>query len=577
MTAPDSHDNTFSLRILATTDLHLRLLPFDGAVNRPAPATGLLSLAGMVDEQRADGVTTLLVDNGDLLHGSPLVWPVEKTHPVIQTMNLLGYDAATFGNHDFDGGADMAAAAASAADFPYVMTNVKATGPLARIAQLSVILSRRVSAASGIQADIRIGILGFLPPETVDWNASLRPLLTVSPILETARQAAARIREAGADIVVALCHAGVDRAEPGAASDAAGLLDVDQIDAVVAGHTHQVFPAEATLVEGTPIVLAGSMGSHLGVIDLSLKRCADGWRVARSTTRCLRAQDVLPHPQTPLAAPALAAQDATIRGFGVPIARTLRPITSYFALLGVDPGMRLQGAAMRHFARRRLSGTRNHPPILATVTPFRTGGRGGPENFIDIPTGGFTRRDVWSLYPFPNTFVAVEVNGYTLTRIIERSIRIYDETDSGVLIDPAMPGYNFDMVDGLDVTLDLTAGSARVKQLTYRGQVVEGDDPFLLATNSYRVHGCQTFSPLLQDCPVAVQTPHGVQDILSRYARIQRRISPDLRPFFDTTGTRDATFATAPAALDDLSPIAHLHPEPLGIDADGFARIRVRV
>lgn len=568
---------TFRLRVLATTDLHLRLLPFDTAANRAAPRTGLLSLAGLIRTQRGDGVTTLLVDNGDLLHGSPMAVPEGQVHPAIALMNQLGYDAATFGNHDFDGGLSMAAKAAAEAQFPYVMTNISAIGTLGRIVHRIVILDRSVISASGERADIRIGVLGLLPPETVNWNVGLRRSMTLSPIVSTARQAAAQLREAGADIIVALCHAGIDAAEPGAASDALRLLEVDQIDAVVAGHTHQVHPPEDTFVNGKPIVVAGSLGSHLGVIDLSLEKRVHGWHVSGAAAQCLRADDSRPEPSTVLAAPALAALAATNRAFGSPIARALGPITSHFSLLGVDPGMRLQGAALRHCTRRHLPSGYNGLPILATVTPFRTGGRGGPENYVDIPAGAFTRRDVWSLYPFPNSFIALEVDGRTLAKIIEQSARIFGAAPGGPLIDPDVPGYNFDMIDGLDITLDLAGATSRVRRITHRGRAVAPHDRFVLATNSYRLHGCQAFSPLLRNCPVAIQTQHAVRDILTRYVRLRHRITPDLRPFFHTTGQQDQTFVTAPAALDDLSPIAHLRPEPLGIDAGGFARIRVRV
>ena len=95
------------LRILQTTDLHLHFLPHDYVGDRPAPQRGLLGLIPQIDAARADGIETLLFDNGDFLQGTPLDADLIKDgadHPMIAAFNALKYDAIGLGNHEFDFG-----------------------------------------------------------------------------------------------------------------------------------------------------------------------------------------------------------------------------------------------------------------------------------------------------------------------------------------------------------------------------------------------------------------------------------------------------------------------------------------
>lgn len=129
-TAPP--DRMVSLRIMATTDLHMQVLDYDYLADRPCSRSGLTRIASLVARARAQAPNCLLLDNGDLLQGNPLGDYVagqsragrSVTHPAIAAMNRMGYDAATPGNHDFNYGLPFMRRMLAQAGFPYVAANL---------------------------------------------------------------------------------------------------------------------------------------------------------------------------------------------------------------------------------------------------------------------------------------------------------------------------------------------------------------------------------------------------------------------------------------------------------------------
>ena len=210
----------------------------------------------------------------------------------------------------------------------------------------------------------------------------------------------------GADLVIALCHSGIGPAEPeeGLENAATALAALPGIDALVAGHSHLVFPgpgftdlpgvdAQKGTLMGKPAVMAGSYGSHLGVIDLVLQQDAGAWRVGAAQVRgdpCVRrATTAEPAPR---AAAVLAAtradHDRTIAHVRRPVGHSDIPLTTYFAALPGNAALALIARAQAWHVKSRLAGTPYADlPLLSAASPFKMGGRGGPDFYTDIPAG----------------------------------------------------------------------------------------------------------------------------------------------------------------------------------------------
>ncbi|MDP5307224.1 bifunctional 2',3'-cyclic-nucleotide 2'-phosphodiesterase/3'-nucleotidase [Paracoccus spongiarum] len=611
------HDTGLGLRILATTDMHMNVLPYNYFTGRPCDRVGLARTASLVEIRRAEVRNALLLDNGDFLQGTPLGdlaaagigRELRRIHPAIAAMNAMGYDAAALGNHDFNFGLSFLRAVTARAGFPFLAANLRVRrGPSFR---RHVILRREMIDWHGRRVEVAVGIVGFLPPRTAEWDRDLSDQLACDDILETARRVIPEMRAEGAQIVIALAHSGIGRAEPrpGLENAAAALAAIPGIDAVVAGHTHEVFPGPdfpaapgidpvAGTLAGKPAVMPGFGGSHLGVIDLQLRPDgAGGWRVAAASARAESVDAALPS-LAQVARPVLGAHRETLRHLRRRVGRSATALNSYFSVIGDDPGLRLVNMAQRWHVRQRLKGSPwEGYPVLSASAPFRAGGRGGPQHYTDVPPGPLSLRNLADLYFFPNRICAIRLSGAQLADWLERSASLFrrvapGSTDSP-LIDPAFPCYNFDVVDGITWQVDLSAParfapdgrllapqSRRIRELRWQGRPVGAEDIFVLATNSYRLAGCGLFSPLVADNELALKTDDLTRDVLRHYIRRRRSVAIDAPPhwrFVPMPGT-SALFNSGPGGLAHLDRVAERHKARIEYDGaaeGGFARFRL--
>ncbi len=310
------------LRILETTDVHTNIMSFDYKLALPNQKVGLAKTATLVKKARQEVENNILVDNGDLIQGTALgtykaiISPLTSTevHPMIKVLNIMDYDIATLGNHEFNYGLDFLKEVYNDATFPYVNANVyiddhdNNPNNDKNKFQPYKIMKKKVVDENGKKQVINIGYIGFLPPQANVWDkANLEGKVIVKGILDTAKKFIPEMKKQGTDIVIALVHSGFssDKSDPNNVVYA--LSEVPGIDAITFSHTHKQFPAkslamldgtfqgkdkkplpgidnEKGTINGIPAVQAGSGGGSLGIIDLSLKRENGKWRVVDSKT-----------------------------------------------------------------------------------------------------------------------------------------------------------------------------------------------------------------------------------------------------------------------------------------------------
>lgn len=597
------------LRILATTDLHMHLLAHDYFSDADNAPFGLARVASRIAHHRSTAENCLLFDNGDLLQGNLLADFLARDgpgandyrpHPAIALLDRLGYDAATLGNHDFSHGIRFLRRALAGCRFPVVLANARFRSGRAPFTPCAV-LDRMLVCDDGSQRPIRLGVIGFLPPQTPDWEPGLAGDLICSDAVEAANHYLPQLRAAGCCVIIALCHGGI---EPGphrhnAENCAAALARLD-VDVVIAGHTHLVFPGPdipATpqidtnqgRLAGKPAVMPGFWGSHLGVIDLQTTHDGTNWRITNSRARAEPCGDLPPSPDLP--ASLIHAHRAARRHFSRRVGRSTVPLCSHFTQLGHDAGLVLIGRASRWYLRQHLRRGRGRGlPIVTAVAPFRSGGRSGPDHYTDIQAGTLSLRALTDLYLFPNRIAALRVTGAMLADWLERASaqfnRLGPGTSGGDLLDPRFPGYNFDVILGLQWQFDLGAaplydpsgqrlgtGPGRVRGLRFRGRPLDRDAEFILATNSYRLGSHGVFSPLTAAAVRLIDNGPRMRDILATYLRHCRQVAPQSRlgwGFAPMPGT-SALFRTAPHARPPAD--TKLHPE--GVDQKGFAVYRL--
>lgn len=619
MPAPDPH-SSLRLRVLQTTDVHGHILPFDYYTNATDLAGGLARVATLVTQAR-NGVgaeNCLLLDNGDFLQGTPLSdltphpgqgW--RGRHPVLRAMNLMGYDAATLGNHEFNFGLDWLSRTLAQARFPLTCANaiVRAGATPDQDGTLLppyLILTRRMRDAAGGWHSLRIGLLGLVPPQIMTWDhAHLSGRLTARDMVETARAWVPVLRAAGADLVIVMAHSGIDPGpdRPMMENAARALAHLPGIDVLLAGHSHKRFPgpehqatpgadiARGTL-NGIPCIKAGYAGSHLGQIDLTVARAAGKWRVIAHETRLLAAANT--PPDLRLVRALSAAHAHTLRLTDRVLGKGTAPLHSYLALLRNDPATQLVNDAQRAALAEALAHTPHAAlPLLSASAPFKTGGRGGPAHYTDIPSGPLRLRNIADLYGFPNTLCGLIVTGAQLRDWLERAAICFRQITPGApnqtLLDPEVPGHDFDVIDGLTYTIDLTQppryshtgqilhpAARRIRSLRHVGKPLRDTDRFVIATNSYRAWGGGPF-PALAETALIHSSSRPIRDLIAAHVMSRGTITPAARATwaFAPMARTLIEIETGPGLRNHPAEIDALGASDLGQSATGFARLRL--
>jgi len=558
-----THAAELRLRILETSDVHMNLLAYDYYRDAPTDEFGLAKTITLIKAARAEAPNSLLLDNGDLLQGSPLGDMVARVkplaagavHPAYKVLNQIGVDAANIGNHEFNYGLPFLRQALAGARFPYVSANVvQAQGKRHPAFKPYVILNRTFKDESGRNQHLRVGVIGFVPPQIMQWDRqNLLGRVEALDIVDAAKRYIPEMRAKGAQIVIAVAHTGLS-AEPQAhmGEDMAGeLARVPGIDALLLGHAHAEFPGPDFAkvpgvdlthgrVHGVPTVMPGRWGDHLGVLDLRLSNASGRWQVVDSQAQLRAIYDrrsrsalVAADPQV---AELIAQEHAdTLAHVRAQVARTEIPLSSYFAQVSEEASVRLVAQAQSAYVARAVQGTTLEKlPILSAAAPFKSGGRQGWNNYTDIAPGPLAIKDVVNLYVFPNTIKALRLKGAQVREWLEMSAGQFRRIDpSGApeqdLLDPAYPSFNFDMIDGLSYEIDVTAParysidgqllapqSRRIVSLNFKGQPLRDEDEFLVVTNNYRAGGGGHF-PGLASAQVAVDAPDETRAVLTQY------------------------------------------------------------
>ena len=459
--------------LFATTDLHAHLTEYDYFHDTPDPTRGLDALAPLIVRLRGAFPNSLLLDNGDTFQGTPLGDLAAREagpHPIVAAMNALQYDAMGLGNHDFNYGLDFTQAIAKGANFPVVLSNVEGIAAPAGLAK-SHMLTRNFRDEMGRSHEIKIGLLALVPPQILQWDrALLKGRVTVTPIAEQAAITARALKSDGADIVVALCHSGIDRNghDPSGENAAAAVARIPEIDALIFGHTHRLFPDPKSAateplpaldhyrgrIHGKPAVQPKFWGRGIGLIHLTLAQDGDAWRAieGHAAHHMPRPKAVAKPPQTPI-------HDRVIAHIRRPLGQTETRLTSYFSMITPCAIGTLLADAQRKAAAHALTEIGAEDlPLLSAVAPYKAGGRAGPDHYIDIVVGDLTRKHAAEICLYPNSLEVVEVTGAHIVGWLERSASAFVQiTGHGrpELMDPRAMSYNFDTLYGLSYEINL--------------------------------------------------------------------------------------------------------------------------
>ncbi|MDA2446964.1 bifunctional 2',3'-cyclic-nucleotide 2'-phosphodiesterase/3'-nucleotidase [Bacillus cereus] len=566
-------ESTVNLRILETSDIHVNLMNYDYYQTKTDNKVGLVQTATLVNKAREEAKNSVLFDDGDALQGTPLGDYVANkikdpknrvdpsyTHPLYRVMNLMKYDVISLGNHEFNYGLDYLNKVISKTEFPVINSNVYKDDHDNNEANDENyfkpyhILEKEVVDEAGQKQMVKIGVIGFVPPQVMNWDkANLEGKVKTKDIVKTANKLVPKLKnEEHADIVVALAHSGVDKSGYNEGMENASYhlaTQVPGVDAVLMGHSHTEVK---DVFNGVPVVMPGVFGSNLGIIDMQLKKVNGKWEVQKDQSKP-QLRPIANSKGTPLVESDQKLvneikdeHQATIDYVNTPVGETKAPINSYFSLVQDDPSVQIVTNAQKWYVEQELKKPEYEKikdiPVLSAGAPFKAGGRNGATYYTDIPAGTLAIKNVADLYVYPNTLYAVKVNGAQVKEWLEMSAGQFNtidpkKTEEQPLVNIGYPTYNFDILDGLKYEIDVTqpakydkdgkvvnANTNRIVNMTYEGKPVADDQEFIVATNNYR-GSSQTF-PGVSKGEVVYQSQDETRQIIVKYMQKIKNIDP---------------------------------------------------
>lgn len=219
------------ITILHTNDVHSRLEPFPMDGSRNAGLGGVAARAALIQQIRNEVDQVLLLDAGDIFQGTSF-FNMYKGEPEIKAMAMMGYDAVTMGNHDFDAGLENFASQLRHAKFPVIISNYNFNH--------SPMENKFIPYRIFQKGNLKVGVLGVgielkgLVAENLYGNT-----IYMEPI-EQANRAADYLHRQGCDMIICLSHLG-DRYQDDKVSDEILAKECFDIDLIIGGHTHRFF------------------------------------------------------------------------------------------------------------------------------------------------------------------------------------------------------------------------------------------------------------------------------------------------------------------------------------------------
>jgi 2',3'-cyclic-nucleotide 2'-phosphodiesterase (5'-nucleotidase family) len=424
--------------ILHTNDLHGRVYPQKATWVKegvPPDVGGFAALAATIRRERAKewaaGNTVFLVDAGDWFQGTP-EGDIPRGKLVVEWMNLVGYDLATLGNHEFDKGETLVQDLARIAKFPFLAANMKGSG------------GRRPWYAEGTRTfQAGEAVITFVGLISSRMDALVMPEAIAGLTFEEEAKALEKYVKRWPDrVLIPVTHSGVD-------VDRA-LAEKFAFPAIVGGHSHSGIPNPKPSATGCLVCQCYAHGSVLGRIELTL----EGPKVVSSAAGHVPVRPADGEDEEARALIARYARDIDAR-MNVEIGSAPEPLTRSGS--GSSPLGNWVCDVMREKARAQVA------------FHNRTGIR------ADLAAGKILLRHMYEISPFSNTLVAFDLSGADLDAVLEFSVGT-----SAVFLE----------VSGLECEVDMKEEEGkRVTVLRVAAEPWDEGRDYRVVTNSFLARG----------------------------------------------------------------------------------------
>lgn len=453
------------IRLIATSDLHGKFVPWDYALDQESSAGSVAQLSTAVRQYRTPN--TILLDAGDTIQdNSAEMFISDDQHPMAIAMNYVGYDACVTGNHDYNYGITTLRRFADSLNCRTLVGNVWDADGMALSDGLALFE----------RSGIRIAVIGMVTPNIKRWDSrNLEGCRVANPVHECRR-----IIESISgryDLLVGIMHMGIDNEYDMAGSGVRDLTaSCPEFDIVIAAHSHK--PISGQEYNGVLVVENLPQAQTMSVIDIEMQRKAGHWAVMSRSSELVEIS-----PFEPDAALMERLEPYHLRAredAAIPIGT--------FAGDSLVPAVVTDGLPTAHIMETPLIDLINrvqmhytHADVSATAL-FRED--------ANLEKGPIRKCDVALIYKFSNTLYKVHMNGRQLRTFMEWSATYYatyHHGDAAMSINPDMPSYNHYLFSGVFHKIDVSCEPGnRVKDLTWPdGRPVDDGDSLTMAVSDY--------------------------------------------------------------------------------------------
>ncbi|TAH64838.1 MAG: hypothetical protein EWM47_11840, partial [Anaerolineaceae bacterium] len=541
--AAENETDTVDLRIIGTTDLHGQLNSNDYELGVDYNNGGLARVFDLIKKTKAElpEGNTFTLDAGDVLfdYTTEYIFSAnqEAIQPIYLAMKYIGYDAITLGNHEFDYGYDYILRQLDGSGLRdiTIVSNVTDARTGEHPFLENMLITRKLKTRSGKEVEVTVGIIGQTIPTLTGKTHSYGGILIGQDMVENAKTQALKLKEMGADIIIALSHTGIGPENPELdfKNVAYALTKIPEIDVVVAGHEHNLYPTSdmssayyrlpgvdkvTYLMNGKNVVMAGDRGKAIGVVDLALEVKGDSVKIVnrKSDLRMVTEKNT---KEDKVVANMFGGWEEQLLHYASDVLAQLEPGTklqNYYGLLADNAAMQLLNDSKIHYASNRIKSTQKNyidHPIIAAST-YESFGVKSIYDFVNI-NDNITEANLTTLQNYNSYLYVYTITGAQLREWLEWSASAYetigrskpwkDSTMSSLMDEYGIKSLireewlddwsNFYVFDGISYEIDPSkeprydfsgnriSRNKRIANVYYQGKEVTDDMELLIATN----------------------------------------------------------------------------------------------
>lgn len=506
------NNNLTKIVILETSDVHGNILPINYANNESADC-GVSKLSSIIKRERKNNKNIVLIDNGDILQGTPLTYyyakiDSKKSNPIIDTLNYLKYDAGVIGNHEFNYGMEILNNAIKQSNFPWLSANILDKIKNEPFFGKPYIIKK-------FDSGVKIGILGLTTKYVPNWeNPDIICDLNFSDVVESGKKWVNILKEKEkVDLVIVSYHGGFERnLDTGEVADTLTgenqayelCMEVEGMDVLLTGHQHRYIDGKS--INGVVVVQPGSGARAIGKVEISLKKEKFKWQVVEKVSKLIYCDG--------------ENTDKKIEDIVEEVEKDTQ-VWLDTSIGKINGDMRI-----RDYSEIRIKDS----ALIEFINKVQMDSSGAEISntaLFDNNSKGFdnkvTMRDIVSNYIYPNTLKVIKVKGQDIKAALEKSASYFEDYDGkSIKMDqkfevPKPQHYNYDMWEGIEYEINISRPLGnRITKLNYMGKPMELNEEYHVVMNNYRAGGGGDFY-MFKDKPVIKDIPIDMSELIANY------------------------------------------------------------